>query len=85
VKPVIGARGGAGAKKLLAGRTLAEAKAIVDRALADPWWLERNADLAAIAGKVNAFIGRRSPTTTPTRPPLQPAGGGWKKADGAHE
>jgi hypothetical protein len=79
VKPVIGARGGAGAKKLLEGRTLDEAKAIVDRALSDPWWLEKNPDLAAIAGKINSFIGR-PPGGTP-QAPVQPSGGAWKKAE----
>ena len=82
VKPVIGAKGGAGAKKLLQGRTLAEAKAIVDRALSDPWMLENSPDLAAIAGKVNAFIGRRASFTAGPQGLLQPANGSWKKADG---
>jgi hypothetical protein len=81
-KPVIGAKGGAGAKKLLQGRTLAEAKAIVDRALSDPWWLDKNPDLAAIAGKINAFIGRRAaPGGGAAQAPLQPATGSWKKAE----
>jgi hypothetical protein len=83
VKPVIGAKGGAGAKKLLQGRTLVEAKAIVDRALADAWWLERNPDLAAIAGRVNSFIGRRAPPASGPlgQTPLQPPGGSWRKAE----
>jgi hypothetical protein len=81
VKPVIGAKGGAGAKRLLVGRTLAEAKAIVDRALADPWWLDRNPDLAAIAGKINSFIGRRAAPSGGSQVPLQPATGTWKKAE----
>ena len=79
VKPVVGARGGAGAKKLLHGRTLAEAKAIVDRALSDPWWLDRNPDLGAIAGKINSFIGRKASGGGP--PPVQPPGGTWRKAE----
>jgi hypothetical protein len=83
VQPEIGARGGAGAKKLLQGRTLGEAKAIVDRALSDPWWLDRNPDLAAIAGKINSFIGRRGPPAggPPGQAPLQPPGGSWRKAE----
>jgi hypothetical protein len=81
VKPVVGARGGAGAKKLLQGRTLAEAKAIVDRALSDPWWLDRNPDLGAIAGKINSFIGRRATSGAP--PQVQPAGGTWRRAEPA--
>jgi hypothetical protein len=81
VKPVIGAKGGAGAKRLLQGRTLAEAKAIIDRALSDPWWLENNPDLAAIAGKINSFIGRRATTATGARVLLQPAMGSWKVAE----
>jgi hypothetical protein len=86
VKPVIGPRGGAGAKRLLQGRTLAEAKAIVDRALADPWWLDKSPDLAAIAGKINAFIGRRTPVSGGASPvPLQPPGGTWKKAEPTHD
>jgi hypothetical protein len=83
VKPVIGAKGGAGAKKLLQGRTLAEAKAIVDRALADPWMLDRTPDLAAIAARINAFIGRRAAPAAGPQGLLQPAAGSWKKADGA--
>jgi hypothetical protein len=81
VKPVVGARGGAGAKKLLHGRTLAEAKAIVDRALSDPWWLDRNPDLGAIAGKINSFIGRKA--SGGGAPPVQPPGGTWRKAEPA--
>jgi hypothetical protein len=80
-KPVIGAKGGAGAKKLLEGRTLAEAKAIVDRALSDPWMLENSPDLAAIAGKINAFIGRRGVHGAVPRVTVQPACGSWKKAE----
>jgi hypothetical protein len=80
VKPVIGAKGGAGAKKLLEGRTLAEAKAIVDRALSDPWVLENSPDLSAIAGRINAFIGRRVPTGGGPHVQLQPATGSWKVA-----
>jgi hypothetical protein len=81
VKPVVGARGGAGAKKLLQGRTLAEAKAIIDRALSDPWWLDRNPDLGAIAGKINSFIGRKA---APGEAPLvQPPGGTWRRAEPA--
>lgn len=80
-KPVIGAKGGAGAKKLLEGRTLAEAKAIVDRALSDPWMLENSPDLAAIAGKINAFIGRRGVHGSMPRVTVQPACGSWKKAE----
>ena len=53
--------GGAGAKKLLQGRTLAEAKAIVDRALADPWWLTGTRTSAAIAGKSTRSSGARRP------------------------
>ena len=83
VKPVIGAKGGAGAKKLLQGRTLAEAKAIVDRALADPWMLDRTPDLAAIAARINAFIGRPARPTSGPQGLVQPATGSWKKADGA--
>ena len=81
VKPVVGARGGAGAKKLLQGRTLAEAKAIVDRALSDPWWLDRNPDLGAIAGKINSFIGRKA--SGGGAPQVQPPGGTWRKAEPA--
>jgi len=81
VKPVIGPKGGAGAKKLLEGRTLAEAKAIVDRALSDPWVLENSPDLAAIAGRINAFIGRRAAPVGRSRVPLQPATGSWKIAE----
>jgi hypothetical protein len=80
VKPEIGAKGGAGAKKLLDGRTLAEAKAIVDRALADPWWLDKNPDLAAIAGKINSFIGHQAPAARGGQAMVQPSGGSWKKA-----
>jgi hypothetical protein len=80
-KPVVGARGGAGAKKLLQGRTLAEAKAIIDRALSDPWWLDRNPDLGAIAGKINSFIGRKATPSGPTQ--VQPAGGTWRRAEPA--
>ena len=81
-KPVIGGKGGAGAKKLLEGRTLAEAKAIVDRALSDPWVLDKAPDLASIAGRINAFIGKPSLPSGGSRVPLQPACGSWKKADG---
>jgi hypothetical protein len=81
VKPVVGARGGAGAKRLLHGRTLAEAKAIVDRALSDPWWLDRNPDLGAIAGKINSFIGRTATAGGPLQ--VQPPGGTWRKAEPA--
>jgi hypothetical protein len=83
VKPVIGAKGGAGAKKLLQGRTLAEAKAIVDRALADPWTLDRTPDLSAIAARINAFIGRPARPAAGPQGLVQPATGSWKKADGA--
>jgi hypothetical protein len=83
VKPVIGAKGGAGAKKLLQGRTLAEAKAIVDRALADPWMLDKTPELTAIAARVNAFIGRRVRQPAGPQGLVQPATGSWKKADGA--
>jgi hypothetical protein len=83
VKPVIGAKGGAGAKKLLQGRTLAEAKTIVDRALADPWMLDKTPDLAAIAARINAFIGRPARPTAGPQGLVQPATGSWKKADGA--
>ena len=81
VKPVVGAKGGAGAKKLLQGRTLAEAKAIVDRALSDPWWLDRNPDLGAIAGQINSFIGRKATARGPPQTP--PAGGTWRRAEPA--
>jgi hypothetical protein len=80
-KPVIGAKGGAGAKKLLEGRSLEEAKAIVDRALGDPWWLEKSPDLAAIAGKINAFLGRREPVATSGNTLLQPTSNSWKRAE----
>jgi hypothetical protein len=81
VKPVIGPKGGAGAKKLLEGRSLAEAKAIVDRALGDPWWLEKSPDLAAIAGKINAFLGRREPAVVGGNTLLQPSSNSWKRAE----
>jgi hypothetical protein len=81
VKPVIGPKGGAGAKKLLEGRSLAEAKAIVDRALGDPWWLEKSPDLAAIAGKINAFLGRREPAAAGGNTLLQPSSNSWKRAE----
>ena len=82
VKPVIGAKGGAGAKRLLQGRTLAEAKAIVDRAFSDPWVLDNSPDLAAVAGKINSFIGRRAPPSGGgSRVALQPAMGSWKVAE----
>ena len=90
VRPEIGAKGGAGAKRLLTGRTLAEAKAIVDKALADPWLLENAPDLAAIAGKVNAYIGNKTGIGS-TRPgaaksgwvqPVPDAGPLWKSGDG---
>jgi hypothetical protein len=80
-KPVIGAKGGAGAKKLLEGRSLEEAKAIVDRALGDPWWLEKSPDLAAIAGKINAFLGRREPVAMNGNTLLQPTSNSWKRAE----
>jgi hypothetical protein len=79
-KPVIGAKGGAGASKLLEGRTLAEARTIVDRALADPWWLDKNPDLAAIAGSINSFIGRKATGGT-SQTQLQPSSPAWKKAE----
>ena len=79
-KPVIGAKGGAGAKKLLEGRSLAEAKAIVDRAFADPWWLDKNPDLAAIAGRINSFIGRKH-SGGASQTQLQPSSPTWKKAE----
>jgi hypothetical protein len=81
VKPVIGPKGGAGAKRLLDGRSLAEAKAIVDRALGDPWWLEKSPDLAAIAGKINAFLGRREPAVVGGNTLLQPSSNSWKRAE----
>jgi len=81
VRPVIGAKGGAGAKRLLQGRSLAEAKAIVDRALSDPWMLENSPDLAAIAGKINSFIGRRAVVPSGARVLVQPATGSWRVAE----
>ncbi len=80
-KPVIGPKGGAGAKKLLEGRTLAEAKAIVDRALSDPWVLDKAPDLASIAGRINAFIGTPSLPGGRPRAQVQPACGSWKVAE----
>jgi hypothetical protein len=81
VKPVIGAKGGAGAKRLLEGRSLEEAKAIVDRALSDPWWLDKHPDLAVIAGRINSFIGRAAHSNGASRTPVQPSSSAWKKAD----
>lgn len=84
-KPEIGAKGGAGAKRLLLGRTLDEAKAIVDRALSDAWLVDHTPDLSAIAAKINAYIGKTPPSGVMRRAngvALQPAGGGWKAGDG---
>lgn len=79
-KPVIGGKGGSGAKEILKGRTLDEAKLIVDRALADPWMLANAPDLASIAGKINAYIGKEAPSGVFRKSgtlPLQPAPKQW--------
>lgn len=80
-KPTIGAKGGAGAKALLRGRTVEEAIAIIERAFEDPFVAEKKPDLAYIASNANAYIGRAPTTETRARTAVQPVpatGRVWK-------
>ena len=88
-KPVIDAKCGAGAKKLLNGRTVDEAIAIVQRAFADPFIAQNKPDLASIAGNVNAYIGKDPASGThrvgtngrlpfAVQPPAKPGEYNWR-------
>lgn len=75
-KPEIAAKDHVAANRLLAnGRTLDDARAILDRAFADPFVAEKKPDLSYIAANVNAYIGT-APVKVDARRAVQPAPAG---------
>lgn len=71
-KPEITAKDHIAVNRLLGnGRTVDEAKAILDRAFAVDFVRESKPDLAYIASSINAYLGS-APTKTKGQPPVQP-------------